>query len=282
VQVKAMPPVRKRARELGIDLTRIEGSGPNGRITREDVEAVAQSGAPATAPAATGREPLRGIRRTIAERMLKSHLAIPPVTHIEECDVTELDATRKIANERNPQSPKLSYLPFIVKAVVAGLKAFPAMNASLDDDAGEIIYHGDYNIGVAVDTPSGLVVPVVHNADRKGLRAIAKEIEELALAGRDGSLKPEQVRGGTFTVTSPGRFAGLMATPIILHPQAGILGVHKATERPVVRHGQIVIRKMMNIGITFDHRVLDGVTASRFILEVVNLLEHPAVIAFEA
>jgi pyruvate dehydrogenase E2 component (dihydrolipoamide acetyltransferase) len=291
-EVKAMPPVRKLARELGVDLARVPGSGPNGRIVRTDVEAFASTGTPteapsgvrlesAGAPSGARREPLRGIRRTIAERMLKSHTAIPPVTHIEECDVTELDATRRLANERAPDAPKLTFLPFIVRAVIAGLKHFPALNASLDDDRGEIVLHSDYNIGVAVNTQAGLVVPVLHHADEMNLRTIAGEIERLAIAARDGNLKPEEVQGGTFTITSPGRYAGLMATPLILHPQTGILGVHKASDRPVVRDGQIVVRKMMNLGITFDHRVLDGVAASRFILEVVELLEHPAVIAME-
>jgi pyruvate dehydrogenase E2 component (dihydrolipoamide acetyltransferase) len=290
--VRAMPPVRKLARELGIDLAHVPGSGPNGRIVRADVEAFASTGAPgaaptgapldsAGAPSGARREPLRGIRRTIAERMLKSHTAIPPVTHIEECDVTELDATRRLTNERAPDAPKLTFLPFIVRAVIAGLKNFPALNASLDENRGEIVFHSDFNIGIAVNTPAGLVVPVIHHADEKDLRTIAAEIERLAGAARDGNLRPEEVHGGTFTITSPGRHAGLMATPLILHPQTGILGVHKASDRPVVRDGQIVVRKMMNLGITFDHRVLDGVAASSFILEVVELLEHPAVIGFE-
>ncbi|MGH2693426.1 MAG: dihydrolipoamide acetyltransferase family protein [Actinomycetota bacterium] len=282
--VKAMPPVRKLARELGIDLARVPGSGPNGRIVRADVEAFA-SGAPTEVRLEAGterREPLRGIRRTIADRMLKSHLAIPPVTHIEECDVTELDATRRLANERAPDAPKLTFLPFIVRAVIASLKNFPALNASLDEDRREVVFHADYNIGVAVDTPAGLVVPVIHHADQKNLRTIAAEIDRLASAAREGNVRPEEVHGGTFTITSPGRYAGLMATPLILHPQTGILGVHKASDRPVVRDGQIVVRKMMNLGITFDHRVLDGVAASSFMLEVVELLEHPAVLAFES
>ncbi len=285
-----MPPVRKLARELGVDLTEIDGTGPQGRVLREDVEIHAAQGRhPAggpTAPSAPAalpgkREPLRGVRRTIAERMLHAHLAIPPVTHVEECDVTELEATRSLANERFPDQ-KLTFLPFIVKAVVAGLKAYPALNSSIDEDAGEIVYHDAFNIGVAVDTPSGLTVPVVHDADKKKLRVIAREIEDLAEKARAGRLTTSELRGGTFTVTSPGRFGGLMATPIIMHPQAGILGVHRATERPVVRDGQVVIRKMMNLSVTFDHRILDGMTAAKFVLDVANLLEHPAVLALEA
>jgi pyruvate dehydrogenase E2 component (dihydrolipoamide acetyltransferase) len=207
---------------------------------------------------------------------------IPPVTHVEECDVTELDATRALANERNPDLPRLTFLPFIVKAVVQGLKDHPAMNASLDEAAGEIVFHDRYDIGVAVDTPAGLVVPVVKDADKKRLRDVAADIDRMAAAARDGSLSAEDLRGGTFTVTSPGPFGGLMATPLVLHPQSAILGVHRAAERPVVRDGQIVVRRMMNLSVTFDHRILDGMTAARFALDLVKLLEHPLVLALEA
>ncbi|MDP9225964.1 MAG: 2-oxo acid dehydrogenase subunit E2 [Actinomycetota bacterium] len=282
----AMPPIRRLARELDVDLTTVTGSGPGGRILREDVEAAA-SGAPAPAasePASAGgrREPFRGVRRRIAERMLEAHLAVPPVTHVEECDVTELDATRRLANERSPEEVHLTFLPFIVKAVVQGLKDHPALNASLDEAAGEIVFHDHYDIGIAVDAPAGLVVPVIKDADKKRLRAIASEIERLSAAARDGSLSNADISNGTFTVTSPGPFGGLMATPIVLHPQSAILGVHRAGDRAVVRDGQIVIRKMMNMSVTFNHRVLDGMTAAKFILDVVKLLEHPAVLALEA
>lgn len=283
-EVKAVPPVRRLAREMGVDLAQIRGTGPGGSILRSDVIAFAEgAGKPAvaTTTGAERREPLRGIRRTIADRMTHAHQAVPPVTHVEECDVTELDATRNLANERAPDLPRLTFLPFIVRAVVHALKDHPAINSSLDEDAGEIVFHDRYSIGVAVDTPSGLMVPVVHDADKKRLREIAMEIDRLAKAARDGSLSLPELQGGTFTVTSPGPFGGLMATPIILHPQAAILGVHKASERPVVRDGQIVIRKMMNMSITFDHRILDGLTASKFLLDVVKLLEHPAVLALE-
>lgn len=398
--IKATPPVRRLARELGVDLASLRGSGPGHRITREDVENAAAEAAraqdlpvddqlveapavPAPPPApidvpppppaaaeapprdatadaeerpdelhaddaqtparrpdeeeiagegqdvpppteqeapsgetqevtpspvaqeppaaesqdvppppppvtsgthASGgrREPLRGIRRTIAQRMAHAHLTVPPVTHVEECDVTELDETRKLANERHPDGPRLTFLPFIVKAVVSGLKEFPALNATLDDEASEIVFHDRYDIGVAVDTPGGLVVPVLHEADGKSLTELAAEIDRVAGAAREGSLSSEDLRGSTFTITSPGPFGGLMATPIVFHPQTGILGVHRASERPVVRNGQIVIRKMMNLSITFDHRVLDGMTAAKFALHVVQLLEHPAVLTLEA
>ena len=291
--VKAMPPVRKLARDLGVDISAVSGSGPDGRILRPDVERMAAKGAPAEStttrapvresiPTGGQRIPLRGIRRTIAERMTEAHRLVPPVTHVEECDVTELDATRKLANERSPEGAKLTVLPFIVKAVVAGLKDHPILNSSLDEEAQEIVVHDRYDIGVAVDTPTGLVVPVVRDADRKRVSEIAEDIDRLARGARDGSLKPDELRGSTFTVTSPGPFGGLMATPIVFHPQAAILGVHRASERAVVRDGQIVARLMMNLSLTFDHRILDGMAGARFVLDVVRLLEHPAVLALES
>jgi pyruvate/2-oxoglutarate dehydrogenase complex dihydrolipoamide acyltransferase (E2) component len=283
--VKAMPPVRKLARDLGVDISAVRGTGPGGRVLREDVEAAAGGrAAPAPEPVRIEggrREPLRGVRRLIAERMSAAHRIVPPVTHVEECDVTELDATRKLVNERNPDELRLTYMPFIVKAVVAGLKAYPAMNASLDEDAGEIVYHDRYDVGIAVDTPAGLVVPVVRDADRKRLREVAADVDRLARGARDGTLRSDDLKGGTFTISSPGPFGGLMATPIVFHPQSAILGVHRAQERPVVREGQIVIRQMMNLSITFDHRILDGMTAAKFVLDVAKLLEHPAALALE-
>ena len=283
--VKAMPPVRKLARELGVDIAALAGSGPGGRILREDVEAAANgksSQVSTPIPSGGRREPMRGVRRVIAQRMAQAHRTVPPVTHVEECDVTELDATRNLANERAPDQLRLTYMPFIIKAVVAALKDYPALNASLDEDAGEIVFHDRYDIGIAVDTPAGLTVPVVRDADRKRLREIAKDVERLASAARSGTSKAEDLRDATFTISSPGPFGGLMATPIVFHPQSAILGVHRATDRPVVRNGQIVIRKVMNLSITFDHRILDGMTAAKFVLDVVRLLEHPAVLALES
>jgi pyruvate/2-oxoglutarate dehydrogenase complex dihydrolipoamide acyltransferase (E2) component len=290
---RAMPPIRRLARELGVDIGNLRGSGPQGRILREDVEAAAGGSPPEeaatttpgpgeTAPGSGRREPFRGVRRKIAERMQHAHLTVPPVTHVEECDVTELDATRRLANERAPDEVRLTYLPFIVKAVVQGLREHPPLNASLDEEAGEICYHEHYDVGIAVDTPAGLVVPVIQAADQKRLRAIAAEIERLSGAARNGTLTNIDLGNGTFTITSPGPFGGLMATPIVLHPQSAILGVHRATDRAVVRDGQIVIRKMMNMSVTFDHRIMDGMTAAKFLLDVVKLLEHPAVLALEA
>ena len=281
--VKAMPPVRRLARELGVDIASVTGSGPGGRILREDVEASATGTATDGREAAVGerREPFRGVRRMIAEHMVRAHETIPAVTHVEECDVTELQAARRKANQRDPAATKLTFLPFIVKAVVAGLRKYSGMNSSLDPEADEIIFHGRYDIGIAVDAPQGLVVPVVRNADSRSLRDLAAEIDRLARGARAGKLRPDELRGSTFSITSPGPFAGLMATPIINHPEAAILGVHKAQARPVVREGQVVVREIMNISITFDHRLVDGVTAASFCKEVVELLEHPALLALE-
>ena len=283
--IKATPPTRRLARSLGVDLTQVQGSGPEGRIVREDVEAAA-GGTEAAVPEVSSdsrsqtRQPLRGVRRAIAERMSHAHRTIPAVTHVEECDVTELDATRRVANQSDPPV-RLTYLPFIVTAVVRGLREYPTLNASLDEDAGEIVLQDRYDIGVAVDTEQGLTVPVVRDAASKTVSELAREIEDLATRARTGSLAPEELRGGTFTITSPGAFGGLMATPIILHPQTGVLGVHRAVDRPVVRDGQIVVRKIMNLSVSFDHRVLDGMTAARFALRVAGQLEHPALLTID-
>lgn len=287
--VRAMPQVRKLARELGVDLSEVRGTGPGGRVLREDVEAAAAARrgaeeAPAggaAAPAEARREALRGVRKAIAERMAESHRRVPAVTHVDECDVTELEATRRLANERWPEGPRLTYLPFVVKAVAAALRRHPALNASLDEEAGEIVYHTVHHIGIAVDTPRGLLVPVLRDAGARDLRGLAAEIERLAEAARAGTIGAEELRGATFTVTSPGPYAGIMATPIVPLPQVAILGVHRAAERPVVREGQVVVRRTMNLSVTFDHRVVDGMTAARFLSEVIASLEHPALLFLE-
>jgi pyruvate/2-oxoglutarate dehydrogenase complex dihydrolipoamide acyltransferase (E2) component len=214
--------------------------------------------------------------------MAEAHRIVPPVTHVEECDVTELKATRDLANERAPGLQRLTFMPFIVKAVVAALKDYPAMNASLDEAAQEIVFHDRYDIGIAVDTPAGLTVPVVKDADKKRLREIAEDISRLAADARDGKLKADDLRDPTFTISSPGPYGGLLATPIVFHPQSAILGVHRAIDRPVVRDGQIVARLMMNLSVTFDHRILDGMTAAKWVLDVARLLEHPAALALES
>lgn len=272
-EVKATPSVRRLARSLGVELPGVAGSGPGGRILRADVEALGNSPSSSARPSGH-REPLRGVRRAVAARMSEAHRVVPPVTHVEECDVTELEAARKRFNEASGAS-RLTFLPFIVHAVVDALRAYPALNASLDEAASEIVFHDRYDIGIAVDTPEGLVVPVIRGADGKSLVELAGDIDRLAAQARNGRLARDELQGSTFTITSPGAFGGLMATPIVFYPQAAILGVHKAADRPVVRDDQIVIRKMMNLSVTFDHRILDGMTAARFILRIVEVLEHP-------
>ncbi len=284
-KVKAMPPVRKLARDLGIDISVLSGSGPGGRILRGDVEAASTGSVPRGGPRVPSsgerRVPIKGVRRLIAEKMLEAHRSIPSVTHVEECDVTELEKLRAILHSRNPDAPKTPYLPFIVKAVVTALQKYPELNSSLDSDAQEIVYYSRYDIGIATDTPQGLLVPVVKGADAMTTSEIEAEIRRLAAAAQSGKIKAEELKGATFTITSPGKFAGLMATPIISYPQAAIVGVHRAVDRPWVVDGQIAIRKIMNISVTFDHRVLDGLTAAKFNQEIVTLLEHPGLLGLE-
>jgi len=276
-EVKATPSVRRLARSLGVQLHGLAGSGPGGRILRADVEA--QVSSPSPPPTATRavehRVPLRGVRHAVASRMSEAHRMVPPVTHVEECDVTDLENTRKRFSEDSSGAPKLTFLPFIVEAVAVALEQYPALNASLDEEASEIVFHDRYDIGIAVDTPDGLVVPVIRSAGLKSVLELASDIERLAKGARAGTLPLDELQGSTFTVTSPGAFGGLMATPIVLYPQAAILGVHKAGDRPVVRDDQVVIRRMMNLSVTFDHRILDGMAAAKFILKVIEKLEHP-------
>jgi pyruvate/2-oxoglutarate dehydrogenase complex dihydrolipoamide acyltransferase (E2) component len=257
-KVQVTPLVRRVASELGVDLESLEGSGPGGRITEDDVKAAA--------PPRKGerREPLRGIRRQIAEHLARSHREVPAVTVVEECDFTDLSALR---GER-------SYLPYVVAAAVAGLREFPELNATLAGD--EIVYWERYDIGMAVQTESGLVVPVVRGADEKSLDDLEGAMTRLADGARAGRLKPDELRGSTFTVTSAGRLGGLFATPLVNHPAVAILGLHRIAERPAVRDGDVVVREVGLLSCTFDHRVVDGARASEFLLGVIARLESPA------
>jgi pyruvate dehydrogenase E2 component (dihydrolipoamide acetyltransferase) len=250
---QATPLVRRIARELGVDVESIEGTGPNGRITEEDVRS-----AGAQAPAADERrEPLRGIRRLIAEHMALAHREVPPVTWVEECDFGNVDLKLLI--------------PTVLKACAAALEEYPELNARLEGD--EIVYLERYDIGVAVQTDQGLVVPVVRGCDSRPVEELAAELERLAEAARAGKLAPEELRGGTFTVTSAGKLAGLFHTPIVNHPEVAILGIGRIAPRPVVRDGAVVVRTMGTIAVTFDHRVIDGARASEFGLAVIRRLE---------
>jgi pyruvate/2-oxoglutarate dehydrogenase complex dihydrolipoamide acyltransferase (E2) component len=252
------PLVRRIASELGVEIDSIKGSGPGGRITEQDVRAAA---APREGER---REPLRGVRRQIAEHLARSHREVPAVTVVEECDFTDLSAVR---GER-------SYLPYVLAAAVTGLKNFPELNATLAGD--EIVYWERYDLGVAVQTEGGLVVPVLRAADEKSLDELEAESSRLAEGVRAGTLKPEELRGSTFTVTSAGRLGGLFATPLVNHPEVAILGLHRIAERPVVRNGEVVVREVGWLSCTFDHRVVDGARASEFLLGVIARLESPS------
>lgn len=301
----ATPAVRKFAREVGVDLNQVRGSGEGGRIQREDVQRVASSGgaaagqppqprpqpAPAGAVASAGasatgeteRVPLRGLRRVIADHMIHSKHTAAHTLHVDEADVTELVAMRnrakQIAAERGV---KLTFLPFFVKAACAALIKHPYMNASLDDEKHEIVLKKDYNIGIAVNTDGGLVVPVIHHADRKSIFDLARAITELAEKARAGKLAHDDIAGGTFTITNVGSVGGLFTFPVINWPEVGILGTHSIQQRPVVRNGQIVIRDMTYLSISFDHRVVDGAIAAQFVKDVAELLAAPDVFLMES
>ena len=249
------PAAGKVAAELGVDLDSVQGSGPGGRITEDDVRG-------ATGPVeGDRREPLRGVRRQIAEHLSRSHREVPAVTVVEECDFTALSKTR---GER-------SYLPYVLSAAVAGLKDYPELNATLAGK--EIVYWERYDIGLAVQTDEGLVVPVLRAADEKSLDELASEAARLADGARAGTLPAEELRGSTFTVTSAGRLGGLFATPLVNHPEVGILGLHRIASRAAVVDGQIAVREIGWLSCTFDHRVVDGARASEFLLGVIERLQ---------
>jgi pyruvate dehydrogenase E2 component (dihydrolipoamide acetyltransferase) len=251
-RAQATPLVRKIAADLGVDLSTVSATGPGGRITEDDVRAAAGG------PAAEGRrEPLRGVRRVIAEHMSRAHAEVPAVTWVEECDFENVAMEQLLAT--------------VVKAVGTSLAAFPELNARLEGDS--IVYFDRYDIGVAVQTEQGLVVPVVRGVDASTVEEIDAEIRRLAESARAGKLEPAELRASTFTVTSAGKLAGLFQTPIVNHPEVAILSVGRIGERPVVRDGQIVGRRIGTIAVTFDHRVVDGARAAEFGLSVIALLE---------
>ena len=256
-RVQATPLVRRVARELGVDLAGLVGSGPEGRVTEEDVRRAATSGG--LTP--ERRVPLRGVRRLVAQHLATAHREVAAVTVVEECDFTELGRVR---GER-------SYLPYLLQAVVAGLRQVPELNATLAGE--EIVLWDRFDLGLAVQTDEGLVVPVVRGADGKNLDELEAEAGRLAEGARAGTLRPEELKGSTFTVTSAGRFGGLFATPLVNHPEVGILGLHRIAPRPVVRGEQIVVREVGWLSCTFDHRVVDGARASEFLLAVIGRLE---------
>ncbi|HET7129779.1 MAG TPA: dihydrolipoamide acetyltransferase family protein [Gaiellaceae bacterium] len=252
-RVQATPLVRRVAQELGVDLATVAPTGPGGRITEEDVRS--------TARGAVGgerrREKVRGVRRQIVEHLSRAHREVPAVTYVEECDFTNVDL-------------KL-LLPTVLRATAAALKEFPELNARLDGD--EIVYLDRYDLGIAVQTDAGLVVPVVRGCDSRSIDELRADVDALAEKARAGTLVPEELRGSTFTVTSAGKLAGVFVTPIVNHPEVGILGVHRIAPRPVVHNGEIVARRIGNISVTFDHRVVDGARAAQFTLSVIEKLK---------
>jgi pyruvate dehydrogenase E2 component (dihydrolipoamide acetyltransferase) len=301
----AAPATRKRAREAGVDLNAVPATGPHGRLTRTDLERWLSQGArpaagaaaaparpsaapprvPVAAVAASAEDehvPLRGVRGKIAEQMTRSKQYAPHFTYADECDVTELVALREqakpIAAERGV---KLTYLPFIMKALVACFRKFPTVNALVDDTKHEFVIRRDYNVGLATDTEEGLMVPVVKHVDRRSVLEIAAEIQRLTEAARSKKVHLEDLKGGTFTITSAGSIGGFLATPILNYPEVAILGVYRIQDKPVVRDGQIVIRKMTMFSITLDHRIVDGATAARFLNELIRLLSSPGLLLLE-
>jgi pyruvate dehydrogenase E2 component (dihydrolipoamide acetyltransferase) len=280
----ATPVVRKMAKDLGVDLGAVTGSGPGGRVTEEDVRRAASQGSPQARPAGgagdTGakRVPLRGRRRVIARKMVAAKTRVPHALLVEEAEVTGILAARgKLREMGERERVRITILPFLLKAVVSALTLHPALNASLDEEREEIVLKRTFDIGMAVDTEEGLIVPVIRNADAKTVIELAREIERLTGAAREGALAPSDLSGGTFTVTSIGSIGGLFSYPVINVPEAAILAVHKVVKRPVVRDGEVVPRDMVYLSLSFDHRIVDGGEATRFLNEVVRRIETTTV-----
>jgi pyruvate dehydrogenase E2 component (dihydrolipoyllysine-residue acetyltransferase) len=281
----ATPAIRKMAQDRGIDINQVSGSGPGGRVTKEDLEKF-------TAPPTGGRPsvpadrlesveeiPLRGLRKKIAEKMVHSKRNIPHYTYVDEIDMTELVKLRQSAKEiASDKGAKLTYLPFIMKGLIEGLKKYPLLNSSLDEERGKILLKRQYNLGVGVATSEGLTVIVVKDADRKSIVELAQDIERLSEQARQNKIALEDLKGSTFTITSLGALGGMFATPIINHPEVAIVGIHKIEPRPVVRDGQIVARDMMYMSLSFDHRVVDGAVGAEFCSYVKRFLENPALL----
>jgi pyruvate dehydrogenase E2 component (dihydrolipoamide acetyltransferase)/2-oxoisovalerate dehydrogenase E2 component (dihydrolipoyl transacylase) len=284
----AAPSVRHMARKLGIDLSRIRGSGPAGRILLDDLAPQVARGSAGAKPRTTEtptefgrpgtRTKLQGVRRRIAEHLLDAKRRIPHYSYVDECDVSELVRLRNSMRDACARiGIKLTYLPFFVKAVAEALKEVPIVNSSLDEEAGEIVLHNTYHIGIAVATPSGLIVPVVRDVDKKDLFQIATDAERLGAEGKAGRARRDDMRGGNFTVTSTGGIGGLISTPIINHPEVGIMGVGRVMRRPVYDHdGHIKPADLIYLSFSFDHRVLDGAIGAAFGNAVKRHLEHPA------
>ncbi|WP_426107423.1 dihydrolipoamide acetyltransferase family protein [Massilia sp. TSP1-1-2] len=286
----ASPAVRRRAWDLGIELQFVAGSGPAGRIMQEDLDAFAARGAASDGERSARyaerndeqNVPLIGLRRKIAQKMADSKRRIPHFSYVEEIDVTELEALRARLNEQwGKERGKLTVLPLLMRAVVLALRQFPQMNARFDDDAGVVTQFGAVHMGVATQTDAGLMVTVMRHAEARDMWSSASEVARLAAAARDGKATREELSGSTITISSLGPLGGIVTTPVINHPEVAIIGVNKIVERPMIRSGAMVARKMMNLSSSFDHRVVDGIHAAEFIQAIRVLLECPAMLFVE-
>ena len=284
----ASPAVRGQAREAGIDLRQVRGTGPAGRITQQDLDAF--SSATPQAAGGVGRARKRegveqikivGLRRRIADKMAESTRKIAHFAYVEEIDMTALEELRTSLNKRYPERPKLTILPFLAKALTLSLRDFPQMNALYDDEAELLSRHAAVHLGIATQTPNGLMVPVIANAEALDLWETAGEIRRLAEAARTGSAKREELSGSTITITSLGDLGGIVSTPVINRPEVAIVGVNKMAVRPVWQNERFVPRTMMNLSSSFDHRVIDGHDAARFIRSIKERLEVPATLFIE-
>jgi 2-oxoisovalerate dehydrogenase E2 component (dihydrolipoyl transacylase) len=291
VHPQASPAVRRRARELHVDLQHVHGTGPNGRITHADVDvhlrsevspsngARRRTGDPAARGSHTTEIQMAGMRRRIAEKMVVSNSQIPHFTYMEEIDITELEALRDHLNRnRTDGQPKLTYIPFIMLAVTRALARFPQLNAHYDDKREVITRYEAVHLGIATQTDRGLCVPVVRHVETMDLWEAAREMRRITEAARNHTIARDELTDSTFTITSLGRHGGIAATPIINHPEVGILSINKAADRPVVRYGQITVRRILHVSASFDHRVVDGADGAIFIQGVKEYLEYPATI----
>jgi len=289
----ATPVARAMAKDLGVDINKVEGTGPAGRVMKEDIQNYLQSAKTARPTVSTSAqgftpeenlvevEPMTQIRKTIAKNMIQSKHNAAHMTLFEEVEISELDRIRKkFKAQLADDGVKLTYLAFVIKATAMALRKFKSLNAQMDMDAGTMIYKKYYNIGIAVDTDKGLMVPVVRNADRLSIAEIAAKITEFSEKARDGQITMEDMQDGTFTITSYGSIGGLFAVPVINYPQAGILGVGRITKQPIVKDDELAIGLMMPLSLSVDHRIADGGETARFVNQVMAYLEEPTALLF--
>lgn len=301
-RVLATPSTRRLAREMNVDINQIQGTGLAGRVTRDDLSKNGGAGATAAghptmartnleiprpgyqgpAGAVEERVPLKGVRKKIAEKMQLSKHIVPHFTLMDEADVSELVTMRASLKDKAAQyGVKVTYLPFVIKALIATMREYSMFNASIDDAAQEIVYKKYFNIGFAADTPQGLLVPVIKDADRKSILQISKDIQDLSEKARAGKLTPDEMKGATISITNIGSVGGTYATPIINHPEVAILGIYKIVERPVFVNGEVKGAHLMNVTITADHRLIDGAVAANFLKSFIHRLQHPGVLMLD-